>query len=57
MKDRINLDNRTTTSFQDSNVFGYKLNNNVTWQDPERDVKSAGIRSGDYINAFRSLIM
>ena len=54
LKDRINSDNRTRTSFQDSNVFGYKINNNVTWQDPGRDVKSAGIRSGDYIHAFKS---
>ena len=54
LADRQNSDNRTRTSFQDSNVFGYKVDNNSTWQNTGRDTKSAGIRSGVYINAHTS---
>lgn len=54
LKDRVHSDNRTRTSFQDSNVFGYKQDSNVTWQNPGRDTKGAGIRSGVYNHAYSS---
>lgn len=54
LKDRMNSDNRARTSFQDSNIFGYKVDNNATWQNTGRDNKGVGIRSGDYVHAHRS---
>lgn len=55
LRDRQNSDNRTRTSFQDSNVFGYKQDTNVTWQNTGRDDRSAGIRSGVYDHAHKSV--
>lgn len=54
LRDRQNSDNRTRTSFQDSNIFTYKDGNNVTWQGTGRQEKPAGIKSGVYVNAHRS---
>lgn len=54
LKDRIHSDNRARTSFQDSNIFGYKVDNNATWQNTGRENKGVGIRSGDYVHAHRS---
>lgn len=54
LKDRQHSDNRTRTSFQDSNIFGYKEGNNVTWQGTGRLDKPAGIKSGTYVHAHHS---
>jgi hypothetical protein len=54
LKEQQNSDTRTRTSFQDSNIFGYKEGQNVTWQGTGRDNKPAGIRSGTYVNAHKS---
>lgn len=48
LKDRVNSDNRTRTSFQDSNIFGYKEGENVTWQGTGRADRAAGIKAGTY---------
>lgn len=48
LKDQQNAETRTRTSFQDSNIFGYKEDKNVTWQGTGRADKSAGIRTEDY---------
>jgi hypothetical protein len=47
-------DGRNRTSYQDSNIFGYKDNDNNTWQNSGRDQKHTGIKSGGYINALKS---
>ena len=54
LRDQVNSDNRTRTSFQDSNIFGYKEDKNVTWQGTGRDDRPAGIRTETYNLAFHS---
>lgn len=54
LKDRVYSDNRTRTSFQDSNIFGYKEDKNVTWQGTGRDDRAEGIRTETYNLAFHS---
>jgi len=54
LKDRVNSDNRTRTSFQDSNIFGYKEDKNVTWQGTGRDDRPAGIRTETYALSYHS---
>ena len=51
LKDRQHCDTRARTSFQDSNIFGYKNDNNVTWQNTGREGKGVGIKSGVYDHA------
>jgi hypothetical protein len=48
LKDQVNADNRTRTSFQDSNIFGYKQELNQTWQGTGRQERVAGIKTDNY---------
>ena len=48
LRERENCDNRTRTSFQDSNIFGYKQAQDVTWQGAGREERPAGIKTDSY---------
>jgi hypothetical protein len=48
LQDKQHSDNRTRTSFQDSNIFGYKEGQNQTWQGTGRADRSAGIKTDSY---------
>lgn len=48
LRDRDNCETRARTSFQDSNIFSYKEDQNVTWQNQGRADKQGGKKAGAY---------